>query len=317
MTHIKHGIDLMNASQHVSRIGAIFRYMSLTPIFTIQSIWTLPVLTNCRPYRTPQKLNSFIEVQSSINSIQYDAAQLARMKEQCRASQLESPDYSRNIVVQEQQRLNTEVESLRIKFADFRARLPIDPKFENISCILQLRWIMLKIWVICLGEADEVYDTCMEDFEKIIDYARKSQLLSSAPGFMLEVGLLPYLYFVIAKCRSLQLRLRALSLIQKGYTHNVDIFWDPSIIYAMSKKILRAEHGLEIKDEHTTVLEALRDSPFFAGDARLYGDFEAWEADTRINLPSPKGKGARTGHIPASEVLGVPEWKRTQLEVVS
>ncbi|KAJ5792005.1 uncharacterized protein N7503_007983 [Penicillium pulvis] len=320
MTHIKYGIDLLNESRHVSRIGAILRYMSLTPIFTIQSLWTLPVLTNCPSYQTPEQLNSFIEVQGSINSIQYDAVQLARMKEQHRVSQLHSPDSLEedmpHIVLQEQQRLNAAVESLRIKFADFRARLSIDPKFEHISCILQIRWLMLKIWVICLGEDDEVYDTCMDDFERLINYARKSQLLPTAPGFMLEVGLLPYLYFVIAKCRNLQLRLRALSLIQKGYNHNVDIFWDPSIIYRMSKRILRAEHGLEINDTHATILEALRDSPIFAEDFRLCHDFETWEADKRINLPSPKEMAARTGSIPASEALGVPEWKREQLEVV-
>ncbi|KAJ5919427.1 hypothetical protein N7466_010370 [Penicillium verhagenii] len=319
MTHIKHGIDLMNASQHRSKIAAIFRYMSLTPVFSIQSIWVLPLIDHCPPYETPETLRTFTEVQGSINSIQYDAVKLARMKGEYRASERHTVDAFGEMlppnIIEEQKRLNSEVESLRKKFAEFRARLAPDPKLENISCILQLRWTMLKIWAVCLGENDEVYDTCMDDFERILNFARKSQLLSTTPGFMLEVGLLPYLYFVIVKCRSLQLRLRALSLIKKGYSHNYDIFWDPAIIFGMSKKILRAEYGFIINDSHASVLDALQDSPFFADNTRLCRDFAVWELDTRIDLPETKGRGFIIGYIPTSEVLNVPEWKRDHRQV--
>ncbi|KAJ5765279.1 FAD-binding protein [Penicillium odoratum] len=269
----------------------------------------------------PERFYSFTEVQGSINSIQYDVVKLARMKGEYRA-QLHPLDLCAedmpHIIAKEQQRLKNQVDSLQRRFADFRARLDVDPKFENISCILQLRWTMLKIWVICLGEKNTVYDSCIEDFAKIINYARKSQLLSTAPGFMLEVGLLPYLFFVIAKCRNLQLRLRALSLIQKECYNDHDIFWDPSIIYGMSKRIFRAEYGLKINDTHATVLEAVRDSPFFAENTRLCHEFEAWEIDTRIDLPEVRGlgHGTVTGSIPIAEALGVPNWKRDQPPVV-
>jgi len=115
-------------------------------------------------------------------------------------------------------------------------------------------YLVLKIWVLVCRETDEMaYDDYMDSFAEVVDLARRAaeaesekQKLASDPTprskFVLEMGFIPVLYFVITKCRKLSLRLAALKYLPLLAPERENL-WNASIMYAVARKIIEMEHG--------------------------------------------------------------------------
>lgn len=115
-------------------------------------------------------------------------------------------------------------------------------------------YVVLKIWVLVCRETDEMaYDNYMDSFAEVVDLARlaaeaesEKQKLRSDPTprskFVLEMGFIPVLYFVITKCRRLSLRLAALKYLPLLAPERENL-WNATIMYAVARKIVEMEHG--------------------------------------------------------------------------
>lgn len=115
-------------------------------------------------------------------------------------------------------------------------------------------YLVLKIWVLVCRETDEMaYDEHMDSFAEVVDLARQAaeaesekQKSISDPTprskFVLDMGFIPVLYFVITKCRKLSLRLAALRYLPLLAPERENL-WNATTMYAVAKKIVEMEHG--------------------------------------------------------------------------
>ena len=119
---------------------------------------------------------------------------------------------------------------------------------------MKMMYLILKIWVVVCREDDEMgYDDHMDKFEEVIDLTRqaaeaegKKQRSPSEPTvrpkFVLEMGFIPVLYFVVTKCRKLSLRLAALKYLPVVAPERENL-WNATIMCAVARKIVEMEHG--------------------------------------------------------------------------
>jgi hypothetical protein len=122
------------------------------------------------------------------------------------------------------------------------------------SLLMRMIYHVLKIWVLVCRETDEMaYDDHMDSFAEVVDLARqaveaeseKQKLTSDPPRrskFVLEMGFIPVLYFVITKCRKLGLRLAALEYLPLLAPERENL-WNATIMYTVARKIVEMEHG--------------------------------------------------------------------------
>ncbi|KAK0627719.1 hypothetical protein B0T14DRAFT_403722, partial [Immersiella caudata] len=134
------------------------------------------------------------------------------------------------------------------------ARLP--PPADNLSPYLMMVMMCLvcRIWVSACGAQDEMaYDEHLETFAEIVDLARQAAEVEKAKmqsnrttlhrsKFVLEMGFVPTLYFVVIKCRNLALRQAALDYMTMLAPERENL-WNATLLYSVGKKIIELEHG--------------------------------------------------------------------------
>jgi hypothetical protein len=114
----------------------------------------------------------------------------------------------------------------------------------------QMQHLVAKIWVsVVLDREEMAYDQHNSDFQTITDLAvslgtPQWPASTSRPIFIYEMGFLPLLYFVASRCRHLNTRLLALSLMKKLSIPKENL-WDVRTTYYLGKRIVELEHGIQ------------------------------------------------------------------------
>lgn len=133
-------------------------------------------------------------------------------------------------------------------------RFILDDEYSIVSCLLEIRWLVVRIWIsTCLEASEGVYDQHNPDFERIMALATLTQLRQSPPNldarkFSFAMGFCPLLHFVMLKCRFLELRLKALALL-KSLSFVRESLWDSRTLYATGKRVIEIEHHIVLPSE--------------------------------------------------------------------
>lgn len=162
------------------------------------------------------------------------------------------PDLSR--FGERQSRLVSQLDEWLRNYDDLYAQDP--PPTDNLSPYLMIAMmcLVLRVWVLaCAAESEMVYDEYVETFREIVDLARQCAVVEKkkmetnrAPlhksKFVLDMGFVPTLYFVIIKCRDLELRQAALDCMTVLAPERENL-WNTALLYSVAKRIIELEHG--------------------------------------------------------------------------
>lgn len=284
MNHCKHAIRILNSTKFnsSSELAPIFRHLSIFPFFFGGGIdtWPLPH-DNFRQEEDYTK--RLTKAQGSLNCLLSRTGRLVRASGQFRlgvAPQCSPPPHA----VNERERLDVGLDAWYKANEDFQAKENSSPANEVKYLVLEMRWLVCKIWVnTCLDQQETSFDAYWDQFRRIVDFAARANTCDRVPSTealqsTFQVGLCPLLYFVITKCRDVSLRLEALSLL-KSLSSESESLWDSATMCAIGRRTIEIEHGvqLDVNDAIPTVdLSNVVES--FPQDEMRVRDF-AWEQE--------------------------------------
>ncbi len=120
---------------------------------------------------------------------------------------------------------------------------------------LQMNHLVAKIWASVALDLDETaYDRHMDDFQSMVDLASavattlQDHLANrpcERPRFVFEMGFMPLLYFVVFKCRRLDLRLVALRLMKSLASHKENM-WNADELRCVGRRVIEVEHDIDL-----------------------------------------------------------------------
>jgi hypothetical protein len=115
----------------------------------------------------------------------------------------------------------------------------------------EMKCIVGKIWIGSCFNVDEMaYDEHVADFEELIRlsdqliHLRRTES-GPRPKFIFEMGFMPFLYFIVIKCRRLDLRMTALRQIPL-ISHLQENLFSAKTLYFVGKRSIEVEHGIRL-----------------------------------------------------------------------
>ncbi|KAK1836602.1 hypothetical protein QBC39DRAFT_88934 [Podospora conica] len=260
LTHVAHGVRVFNncrnrrSSWAADYLRPIFTRLTSCPFFFGATEKALPILSGVgegqhisghqESYEIARYRLDLLTARSIRFVRQYEAVASDRPKD--------TPDYTG--FEEEQVAIVSGLDDWAANYDILEATTPPPSKNTTPLLLMRMIYIVLKIWVLVCRETDEMaYDSHMDSFAKIVDLARQAaetesekRKLTSDPApkskFVLEMGFIPVLYFVVTKCRNLSLRLAALKYLPLLAPERENL-WNATTMYAVAKKIVEMEHG--------------------------------------------------------------------------
>lgn len=152
----------------------------------------------------------------------------------------------------------------------------------------EMKCIVGKIWIsCCLNDNEMVYDEHLADFEELLHLSEllihlRSTESGPRPKFIFEMGFLPFLYFVVIKCRRLDLRLTALRQIP-SISHEQENLFSAKTLYFVGRRSIEVEHGICLDPYHQAEFSGDPDAPLPPDEARIRSvDIsDEWEVRTK------------------------------------
>ncbi|KAJ6131203.1 C6 zinc finger domain protein [Penicillium sp. IBT 18751x] len=261
ITHVRHGINLVNSSNPSPELIIMFRHLGTFPFFFGNTIIDFPIVNHVAPKAVGSPFKSLGHARGSLEWLMSRTVALIRAAGAYRLSGDATVQIPAAFVM-EQQFLNAEL-------ADWReGLLSLEPKYyganESMRVILEMRWLICKIWVnTCLARDEIIYDNHHSEFRCLVELGKRAVSSRGAcktkiARFMFEMAHSPLLHFVVIKCRYLGLRLEALSLV-KELSCPRQIPWDAGVSYALGRRIVEVEHGIELPLENAVTLKEVHE----------------------------------------------------------
>ena len=162
-----------------------------------------------------------------------------------------APDFSR--YYERRALLVSQLADWLASFHALKEKRPVPATNPGPFLLMHMMNLVCKIWVSACGEPTEMaYDAHMATFREVVRLAgqavaaEKRRLESAAtpvqkPKFILEMGFIPTLYFVVTKCRDFELRQSALEYMAILAPERENL-WNTSILYSVGKRIIGLEH---------------------------------------------------------------------------
>lgn len=271
ISHVSHGIMLLNSSKASSDLVSVFRHLSIFPYFFGGGVSTLPVLEHAESL--PTYGSSFEELsraKGSLDSLLSRSIRLVRTADHHRLGigpELQPLEFA----VWDQQRLDEDLDRWWCAFSIFREGFQPAHAHEATFLMLEVRWLVAKIWTnTCLSPDETVYDAHMDKFLRIVEIAQVAGTASmtQGPRFTFGMGFSPLLHFVVIKCRHLKPRLAALTLM-KTLSCQRETLWDVVTMHAVGTRTIEIEHGIEITPDETETLQMVGESEMTLPEDRL------------------------------------------------
>lgn len=251
--HIGHGIAMVN-STHVSEdLVAVLRHLSIIPYFFGMNTTSFPLILDQRPVyeKAPARI---CELEVSLDLILYRIATLTQASDG-RTFGVRTSTASAEITTGWHQELEQEMNDWHVTFQTFqKKRLPkshfstcqLQDKYRHALLLLEARWIIVRIWGGYFRSSDE---DVLDLFRRVIDLAAEAQKYHAVRGVeesMFGIGFGSLLYFIVARCRELRVRIAALS-VMSSLVCSREPLWTQPISCAIAKRLIEFEHRISLE----------------------------------------------------------------------
>ncbi|CAM1511943.1 Fc.00g094560.m01.CDS01 [Cosmosporella sp. VM-42] len=260
--HVQAGIRILNTSRKGSSLAAVFSQASIFPLLLKGTVSAVPRMQDVPRILVdvPDTFQTVTEAQYTIDLLASQAFHLVQDEGRYRLDHAEEEDFSPSLW-SEQSRLVKALEDWGVAFAKLIAPLDHVDDQHIAILLLQMRADSCKIWTRkCLERSELCYDGLEAEFESLVEMAREAlsvfQLMRHRrPKFIFDNGFTPVLQFVAIKCRTMKIRITALSLMNE-LSYPRESLWDVNALYDAAKRIIELEHDIDLTPEK---IEALKD----------------------------------------------------------
>ncbi|KAI1177073.1 hypothetical protein F4777DRAFT_543656 [Nemania sp. FL0916] len=252
--HCQHGIIILKKVEETfpwakEYLSPIFRRLSVLPFFftVVERLGpNLLCLDDSIPF-----FSTISEAQFYLDGILGRTVRLIRRGDAYRLGNLKHEPVLPDLLA-EQDFTRTLLDDWYSSFTQLVSKSP-EPGLRSVHrCDMIMRYLICRVWVgTCFDFHQTAYDKYNDIFRSMIDSAaavESSDYAAQPIKFTFEMGFIPSLYFVAIKCRCLDTRLQALSLMKRLGAARENL-WEIVTMFASAKRIIEIEHGATLTDD--------------------------------------------------------------------
>ncbi|KAJ3566062.1 hypothetical protein NPX13_g7275 [Xylaria arbuscula] len=245
--HSQHGISILRRVEETfpwvrEHLSPIFRRLSVLPFFFLvpeRSEANLLCLDDAIP-----SFSSFHDAEFYLDGILGRTVRLIRRCDVYRLGHLRHEDVPPHILA-EQDLTRTLLKTWCSNFAQLESTSAGSGLAYMHRCNLLMKYQLYRVWVeTCFAFHETAYDEWIDTFRAMMTSmtSLKPPGRPDRPQFTFEMGFIPLLYFVAMKCRCLETRLSALSLMKQLGAARENL-WELVPMFASAKRLIEIEHG--------------------------------------------------------------------------
>ncbi|KAI1309181.1 hypothetical protein F5Y03DRAFT_74134 [Xylaria venustula] len=252
--HSHHGISILKRVEETfpwtkEYLSPIFRRLSLLPFFFRVADRSQPHL-HCLDDDIPP-FSTSSDAQFYLDGIVGRTVRLIRLGDAYRVGDMIHKPVSPDIIAEQELTL-TLLRKWHSSFVKLDFKSPETRLAGILGCNMFMRYQICCVWVKTAYEFEETaYDQCLDNFRSMVSAAamvESADYSAKAVKFTFEMGFIPLLFFVAMKCRCLETRLLALSLMKRLSPARENL-WEMATFFAAAKRIIEIEHGATITDD--------------------------------------------------------------------
>ncbi|CAJ2504719.1 Uu.00g121130.m01.CDS01 [Anthostomella pinea] len=261
--HVKHGVFILegvedSCSWIKEYLSPIFRRLSIFPFF-----FTVNTDSFAKPIglhdEIPAAFGTFSEAQYFVDGIISRTIRLVRYGDSYRLGDLAGSPVPDELLA-EQERIRVTLDQWRLRFASLEPKLHDPGTSEVMTCSILMRYEVARSWLeMAFNHTEAGYDSFLNRFRWMVHEAERLEAAGyckDTTTFSFEMGFLPLLYYVVMRCRCLETRVRALSLMKKLGSPQENLF-ELVTMHAAGKRFIEIEHGALLDEAGDLVGEAL------------------------------------------------------------
>ncbi|KAK6063902.1 hypothetical protein SCUP234_13224 [Seiridium cupressi] len=267
--HCRHGVIMLQRIGNVwpwtvEHLSPIFRRLSVFPLFFGNSSDSFPRLGGLDA-PIPTTFVSYAEAQYCMDAIICRASRLIRHGDAYRIGKYASRPVDPELL-EHQRDLQQTIEHWHASFQVLVEKLNLSESENTAYGNVMLRYRLARMWSRGTFEKDEVfYDDYIPDLTQVIDRAIEhspnmagTDVSPPRPRFSFEVGALPFVVFVIIRCRDLRTRLRGLQYLRDCGPARENM-WQANRMYPVCKRLVEIEHDIVLGEDDQPVGEVAWD----------------------------------------------------------
>lgn len=257
--HSQHGISILRRVEETfpwvrEYLSPIFRRLGVLPFFFLVPE-RIEANLLCLDDSLPASFSYFADAEFYLDGILGRTVRLVRRCDVYRFGSLRQETLPPPHIFAEQDLTRTLLEKWHANFVQLESTPSQQTKLSHTHrCNLLVKYQLYRVWTeTCIAPQETVYDAWIDTFRAMVASVASLEppkYGSSArrPLFTFEMGFIPLLYFVAMKCRCLETRLSALSLMKRlGATR--ENLWELVPMFASAKRLIEIEHGATLTDE--------------------------------------------------------------------
>ncbi|KAI1388041.1 uncharacterized protein F4822DRAFT_300714 [Hypoxylon trugodes] len=254
--HCKHGVLVLENAETLypwtkEHLSPIFRRLTLFPFFFGFDYTSFPKLVNLDD-QLPPSFESFEEALYYLDGNTVRTVRLVRRGDDYRLGDMRHKPVSSDLL-SEQRKIKSLLGEWNSRFLDVLNKPSAVARSEETLCNINLKYEVSQIWADVAFEYDEtIYDKYLDKFRSMVAQAAQLHLskphdLRVAPKFIFEMGFVALLFYIVIKCRCLETRLRALSLM-KVLGVSRENLWEVAPMHAIGRRSVELEHDCLIDE---------------------------------------------------------------------
>ncbi|KAI0878635.1 hypothetical protein GGS24DRAFT_442477 [Hypoxylon argillaceum] len=252
--HLMHGISILKRMEEASPwakeyLSPLFRRLSVLPyFFAVGNISRDKLL--CLDDRIPS-FSTLGDAQFYLDGILGRTIRLIRQGDVYRLGCMKHKPVWPDMLA-EQDLTRTLLDQWHSSFVELVSKSPEPASTRVHQCNMSIRYLICCVWAETSFEFYQTaYDRYLDTFRSMVDSAgviESSGYNTKTIKFTFEMGFIPMLYFIITRCRCLDTRLRALSLMKRLGAVKENM-WEIVTMFASARRIVEIEHGAVLTDD--------------------------------------------------------------------
>ncbi|KAJ8129341.1 hypothetical protein O1611_g4292 [Lasiodiplodia mahajangana] len=252
--HCQHGISILKRVEETfpwarEYLSPLFRRLSVLPFFFSAGDCSPDPLL-CLDDAIPP-FSTLSEAQFYLDGILSRTVSLIRRGDTYRLGCMRHKPVSPDLIA-EQKFARTLLGQWHSSFVQLVAKSPEPGSTHTHRSNMLMRYLVCHVWVETAFEFHQTgYDRYLDVFRSMVDAAAAVEAAGfcmTAVRFTFEMGFVPLLYFIALKCRCLDTRLRALSLMRRLGAAKENL-WEMTTMFASAKRLVEIEHGAALSDD--------------------------------------------------------------------